>query len=380
VSYLVLGAGRQGVACAYDLLRFGGRDVVLADRDEVRLPAFLRGFEDRLQVRRLDVTDAAELAAAVGAADAVCNATPYWFNLDVSRAAVRAGVHVCDLGGNTEIVLRQLELDAEARAAGCSVLPDCGLAPGLVNILAAACIAEMEKPAHVRILTGGLPQDPRPPLGYQVVYSLDGVLDYYTTRALAVEHGEVVEREALSGLERVDFPPLGELEAFITAGGISTMPYTYRGRVESMVYKTLRYPGHAEKMRVLRELGLLSNEPVAVDSVRVKPREVTKAVLEPLLGEGRDLVALRVEGEGEKEGRRLLVRYDLLDRYDESTGITAMERTTGFGLAISSQLQVAGVVPPGARTPDQAIRAEDYLRELSRRGLLVTRTEERLLV
>jgi lysine 6-dehydrogenase len=206
------------------------------------------------------------------------------------------------------------------------------------------------------------------------------VLDYYTTRAIAVEGGAVVEREALSGLERVDFPPLGELEAFITAGGISTMPYTYRGRVGSMVYKTLRYPGHAEKMRVLRELGLLSTEPVAVDSVRVKPREVTKAVLEPLLGHGRDLVALRVEGEGERGGRRVRVRYDLLDRFDESTGITAMERTTGFGLAISSQLQVGGSVPAGARTPDQAIRADDYLRELSRRGILVTRTEERLLV
>jgi lysine 6-dehydrogenase len=376
MSFVVLGAGRQGVACAYDLLRFSDQRVLLADRDELELPGFLSGFGERLSFQRVDASDAGALALALRGASAVCNATPYFLNLPVTRAALDAGIHICDLGGNTGIVLRQLELDAEARARGSSILPDCGLAPGLVNILAARCIAELERTRSIRILTGGLPQHPRPPLGYQLVYSLDGVLDYYTSTAIGLENGEVVETEALSQLERVDFPGIGELEAFVTAGGISTMPYTYRGRVSSMVYKTLRYPGHADKMRALRELGLLSVDEISVDGTRVRPRDVTKAVLQPLLGEGKDLVAVRVEADGDRKGAPLRIRFDMLDRYEEATGITAMERTTGFGLAIAGQLQAAGKIPPGAHTPDQAIPYEEYLAELTLRGIVVKRSEE----
>jgi lysine 6-dehydrogenase len=376
MSFVVVGAGRQGVACAYDLLRFTEHDVVLVDRDEPRLPSFLSGFGERLRLRRLDASDAAGLAELMRGAVAACNAAPYFLNLPVTRAALEAGVHVCDLGGNTEIVLRQLELDGEARARGCSVLPDCGLAPGLVNILAARCIEELDRTESIRIFTGGLPQNPRPPLGYQVVYSLDGVLDYYTSTAIGLEGGEVVHTEPLTQIERVDFPGVGELEAFVTAGGISTLPYTYRGRVGTMIYKTLRYPGHAEKMRVLKELGLLSVEEVSVNGgTRVRPREVTKAVLQPLLGEGKDLVVIRVEATGERGGTPRRLRYDLLDRYEEATGITAMERTTGFGLAISGQLQAAGRIPPGAHTPDQAVPAVEYLDALARRGVVVQRSE-----
>ena len=375
MKLVVLGAGRQGLACAYDLLRHAEGEVLLADRDEIALPRFLAGFGERLRLLRLDVLDRSALGKTLSGATAVCNAAPYFLSLPITRAAVDAGVHVCDLGGNTEIVLQQLGLDREARAAGCSIVPDCGLAPGLVNILAAACIRDLERVERIRILTGGLPQDPRPPLNYQVVYSLDGVLDYYASHAIALAGGEVVEVPALTGVEQVDIPGLGELEAFVTAGGISTLPYTYRGRVRSMTYKTLRYPGHAEKMRVLRELGFLSLERISVDGTDVRPREVTKALLEPLLGEGKDLVAVRVEGEGEREGAPLLIRYDLLDRYDEDTGISAMERTTGFGLAISGLLQAVGRIPPGAHTPDQAIVPEDYVAELERRGIRVTRRE-----
>ncbi len=372
---VVLGAGRQGLACAYDLLRFSDAQVTLADREPREPPPFLRGHGERLRRLTLDVRDGEALSRALVGAVAVFNATPYFFNLAVSRAAVAAGAHVCDLGGNTEIVLRQLELDGEARRAGSSILPDCGLAPGLVNILAAGAMRDLERVERVRILTGGLPQAPKPPLDYQVMYSLDGVLDYYTSEAIGLEDGDVVRLEALSREERVTFPGLGELEAFVTAGGISTLPYTYRGRVREMTYKTLRFPGHAAKMRVLRELGLLGLDEVAVDGARVKPRALTKAMLAPLLGDGKDLVAVRVDVEGERGGRPLLVRCELLDRYDDATGITAMERTTGFGLAVSGLLQAQGEVPLGAATPDQAIDTGRYVAELARRGIQVTREE-----
>ncbi|NIR36931.1 MAG: saccharopine dehydrogenase, partial [Actinobacteria bacterium] len=197
----------------------------------------------------------------------------------------------------TELVDRQKELSGDAVAAGVSVVPDCGLAPGMVNILAQGGIDALDEVDSVRIFVGGLPQDPKPPLNYQIVYSMEGVLDYYTTPVLVLEGGAVVEKEALTEIEEVDFPePVGRLEAFLTAGGISRMPYRYQGRIPSMTYKTLRYPGHARLMKAIRDLGLLDLEPVDVGGVEVRPRDAFIAAVTPKLlnPNGNDLVAMRV--------------------------------------------------------------------------------------
>ena len=193
----------------------------------------------------------------------------------IATLAVRAGVHYADLGGNTGIVFQQLQLDETARAHGISAIPDCGLAPGMVNILAAAGIRALDRTDQVRCYVGGLPQHPRPPLHYTIVYSLEGVLDYYTTTSWILRDGELRQVEALSEIETVQFPePPGTLEAFHTAGGLSTLPWTYQGRVRTMEYKTLRYPGHAHIMRAIRDLGLLDTEPVQVRGELVAPRDV----------------------------------------------------------------------------------------------------------
>src|SRR5437773_2452866 len=180
---LVLGAGLQGSACAYDLLRQPGVGrVTLADLKPERMPAFLKPHVGkRLALVKLDVQDGAALRAAMADHAAVQNAAPYYFNLEVSRAAVDAGVHCADLGGNTEIVFQQKKLDAEAKQRNVSVIPDCGLAPGMVNVLAAEGIRRVGDAECVKIYVGGLPQHPEPPLNYQIVYSLEGALDYYTT-------------------------------------------------------------------------------------------------------------------------------------------------------------------------------------------------------
>ncbi|MFO7260217.1 MAG: saccharopine dehydrogenase C-terminal domain-containing protein [bacterium] len=380
---LVLGAGLQGSACAYDLLRNDAVErVVLADLNVDRLPPFLekdRG-SPRLELLRLDARDEDAVLAAMGRADACMNALPYYFNLPMAKLAVRAGIHYADLGGNTGIVFQQLELDEQARERGVSVIPDCGLAPGMVNILAAAGIAELDRADTVKIRVGGLPQDPKPPLNYQIVYSLEGVLDYYTTASWVLRDGEPRQVEALTEIESVEFPaPVGTLEAFHTAGGLSTLPWTYQGKVRSMEYKTLRYPGHAEIMRAIRDLGLLGTDPVEVKGQRVVPRELFIACVEPRLRrpEGRDLVALRVEVEGEKDGKPRRIVYDLLDYYDEQTGISAMERTTGFSLAITGVMQVDGrIAKRGVFTPDQGVPAEAYVAELDRRGVRIAKRVE----
>jgi lysine 6-dehydrogenase len=369
---LVLGAGLQGSACAYDLLQQPAVErVTVADLEPDRVPRVLRPHVgNRLALLRLDVQDGAALRAAMRGHHAVQNAAPYYFNLPVSRAALDAGIHCADLGGNTEIVFQQKALDADAKARGVSIIPDCGLAPGMVNILAAEGIRRVGDAQVVKIYVGGLPQHPEPPLNYQIVYSLAGALDYYTTPSWVLRDGRPARVEALSELEHVVFPPpVGELEAFHTGGGISTLPWAYEGRVRTMEYKTLRYPGHVAIMRPIRDLGLLDLTPVTVNGKDVVPRDAFIATVSPNLTkpDGRDLVALRVEVRGDS-GKR--AAWQLLDYYDAAHGISAMMRTTGYSLAITGLMQVDGrIAARGVRTPDEAVPFGAYVAELAKRGV-----------
>ena len=369
---LVLGAGLQGSACAYDLLqRPDVKRVTLADLHPRRAPAFLKKKKDkRLAMARLDAQSGPRLRKLMHGHDAVMNALPYYFNYPVAKAAVAMGLHCADLGGNTEIVKQQKTLHTAAQKQGVSIIPDCGLAPGMVNIIAAEGIRRVGAAESVKIFVGGLPQKPEPPLNYQIVYSLEGALDYYTTPSWVLREGRPERVDALSELEDVEFPsPVGMLEAFHTGGGISTMPWAYRGKVRTMEYKTLRYPGHVAIMRPIREMGLLSLEPVKMKGTEIVPRDAFIAAVSPQLSKpnGRDLVALRVDVQG-RNGRR--VAWQLLDYFDEATGISAMMRTTGYSLAITGVMQVDGRIrSAGVYTPDEAVPFQAYVDELQRRGV-----------
>lgn len=377
---LVLGAGLQGTACAYDLLQ--NRDVTevrLADVRIDHLPDFLAPHSGkRLIPTPLDVREHEAVTALMRESDAVMSAIPYYFNRQLAEQAVASKAHFCDLGGNTEIVFQQKELDEAAKSQNVTVIPDCGVAPGMVNILAQYGIDQLDSVASLRIYVGGLPQNPEPPLGYQIVYSLEGVLDYYTTLSWVVRDGKRTQVKALSERERVTFPePVGELEAFHTAGGLSTMAFRYEGRIPSMEYKTLRYPGHAHIMEAIRELGLLDLTPVDVKGIKVVPRDLFVAVTTPRLTKphGRDLVALRVTVEGRKNGAAKTVGFELVDSYDEKRGISAMMRTTGYSLSITGQMQARGdIKPAGVYTPDECMPAARYIEELAKRGVVIRET------
>ena len=372
---LVLGAGLQGSACAYDLLQ--DREVTevrLADIHVNHLPEFLAPFSGpRLLPTPLDVRDRTAVLGAMRECDAVMSAIPYYFNYDLARLAVEAGVHFCDLGGNTEIVFEQKELDPEARRKHITVVPDCGLAPGMVNILAEHGIEQLDEVQSVKIFVGGLPQHPEPPLNYMLVYSLEGALDYYTTLSWVLRDCKRTQVPALSEIEPVKFEaPLGELEAFHTAGGLSTMAFRYEGKIPTMEYKTLRYQGHAALMSDIRSLGLLDLEPVDVKGTKVVPRDVFIATVLPRLTKphGHDLVALRVVVKGTKGGKAATKSFELVDRYDERHGISAMMRTTGYSLSITGMMQVRGQIrPAGVHTPDECVPAESYIAELKKRGI-----------
>jgi lysine 6-dehydrogenase len=377
---LVLGAGLQGSAAAFDLLQQKDvEEVRLADVAVGKLRPFLQPYladgKGRLKTIALDVKDEAAVRRALDGVDAALSAVPYYLNGPLAALAAAAGVHWCDLGGKTEIVLEQKKLAPLAQAKGITIVPDCGLAPGLVNILAEAAIRKLDSVDSCRLFVGGLPQKPEPPLNYQLVYSLEGVLDYYTTDSWVLEGGRPAKRAALSELEMVEFDaPLGKLEAFHTAGGLSTMSFKYEGKIGRMEYKTLRYPGHAKIMESLRDLGFFASEEVDVKGVRVKPRDLVISVLRPKLDKprGRDLVALRVVCEGKRAGQPARAGFEMVDCYDEVNGVSAMMRTTGYSLSVTAQMQVRKeIAPAGVWTPDECVPADKYLAALARRGIQV---------
>jgi lysine 6-dehydrogenase len=381
MRFLVIGAGKQGSACALDLLKQPATTaVILADKYiEKGVPDFLDSFKGKgkLELMALDLANTAAVAAVMARVDSVLSAAPYYYNVDLARMAIEAGVHFADLGGNTELVGQQKQLHAAALAKGVSIVPDCGLAPGMVNILAGEGIKRLDKVESVKAFVGGLPQHPEPPLNYMVVYSLEGALDYYTTPSWILRGGKPVTVDALSELEDVTFPePLGTLEAFHTAGGISTMPFAYEGKIATMEYKTLRYPGHVAIMKPIRDLGLIDNEPIAVNGGghKVTPRQVFIAAVSPKLTkpQGRDLVALRVEVRGTKAGRPTGTRWQLVDKYDAEQHVSAMMRTTGYSLSITGIMQVDGrIAQKGVHVPDECVPAGAYIAELAKRGVRI---------
>lgn len=380
MRFLILGGGLQGTACAYDLLRQDDVErVTIADleRGAGDAPDFLPD-DDRLRWQRADFSDEDQVRAAMSGHGVALSAAPYFFNDDLARLAIDEGLDYSDLGGNTEIVFSQMDRDGEARDAGVTQVPDVGLAPGIVNVLAAEAVRRLDHAESVRMFVGGLPQNPRPPLNYQVVYSLRGALDYYTTPSSVIRDGRRRQVEALSEVEELEFDGLGELEAFHTAGGASVLPWRLEGRVERLEYKTLRYPGHARIMEAIRELGLLSREPVDVDGREVVPRDVFVACARPKLErpDEPDLVALRVVGTGERDGRDVTLTWNLLDREDEETGISAMMRCTGYSLAVvglmlaRDEIERTGVLPP-----DEGIPYGPFVEALADRGVEI-RLEE----
>jgi lysine 6-dehydrogenase len=377
MKMLVLGAGLQGCAAAHNLLQHDAVEhVTLADLNPNRLPRFLQPYAGkRLRPESLDASDFSAVVSAMRGHDAALCALPYYFNEPMTRAAIEGGCHFCDLGGNTEIVFQQKKLHDQALAAGLSVIPDCGLAPGMVNILAAEGIRRLDRAESVRIYVGGLPQHPEPPLNYQIVYSLEGALDYYTTPSWVLRNGKAVQVDALSELEPQEFPaPVGTLEAFHTGGGISTLPFAFEGKIQTMEYKTLRYPGHVAIMRPIRDLGLISNTPIPVKGHNVVPRDVFIAAVQPRLykPEGRDLVALRVVASGTRDGKPSATTFELLDYHDPAFGISAMMRTTGYSLSLTAVMQAEGTVSAkGVHTPDEAVPFTAYVEGLARFGVRI---------
>jgi len=372
---LLLGAGMMGRAIAYDLLRHEEvTELLIADREKRRAETLVEWLGDRRATPlRLDVSAPRAVREAMEGCRVAVSAVPYFLNLSLARAAVEARVHFCDLGGNPEIVAKELGLDEKAKAAGVTVIPDCGLAPGLVNILAAAAVDDLGGGADaVKIRVGGLPQRPRPPLDYQIVFSPYGLINEYTEEATILRDGKPETVPSLTGLEEISFPPPYEhLEAFHTAGGSSTLPMTMRDRVKNLDYKTIRYPGHLAKVKAIADLGFFDLTPRTIDGAEVVPRELAVRLFQEKLSFNEpDVVLLRVSARGNSRE----VRYELIDRYDERTELSAMMRTTGFPIAeIAYMLGSGEISARGALPQEICVPQQEFISRLTSRGIEIER-------
>jgi len=375
MQYCVLGAGMMGRAVAYDLaMHQPGVSVVLADIELEAAERAARAIGPTVRPVRLDVHHGEELRTLLRGSAVVISAVSYAVNPLVTRAAIDTGVSMCDLGGNNDVVRAQVGMHQEARRAGVTIIPNCGLAPGLVNVLAMHGAASFEQLKSIHLRVGGLPQQPRPPLNYQIVFSVDGLINEYVEPAEVIRNGMRQEVPSLGDLESLRFPPpFGELEAFTTSGGLSLLPALLEGRIHELDYKTIRYPGHCEKMRTLVELGFASSEPIVMGGMVRTSREVFADLLAKRLPSGgKDVVLGRVSIVGTRTGRPAALEYELRDYYDEQTGMSAMMRTTAYPTAIIAAMLAAGVVTErGVLMPEQCVPGDRLLEALAQRGILV---------
>jgi lysine 6-dehydrogenase len=383
--YTVFGAGRQGVAAAYDFAKNGEAGLVrLADSDEKvaeraarRLRKLLPGAGCRFEPIRCNVEKRRHVRDALHGTQVALSAAPYRFNAQLAEDCVDSRCSFLDLGGNTDVVRAELKLHKKAKAAGVSIVPDCGLAPGLGNHLAAHGIASMDAPRHAFVRCGGLPERPVGPLGYKLVFNFRGLWNEYRGKAEFLRGGKRIRVPTLTELETFETSQFGPMEACVTSGGTSTCPQTWEGVLESFDYKTIRYPGHWAQIRTLFELGFLDEHFESRDGEEFEPVRLAERLFEARLAfpDVRDIVLLRVLVMGSHAGKPRSLQYDLFDRHDEATGFSAMERTTAFPAALVGHFQARGLIEPGARPLEVCVPPQRYLDELPLHGITVQQSE-----
>jgi lysine 6-dehydrogenase len=324
---------------------------------------------------QVDVADLGAVERALEGVDAFLSAVPYYYNLDITGVAIRVGASMCDLGGHTGIARQQHGCDDQARAAGISIVPNCGQVPGMGTALMVYAIEMLDEAVDVYMWDGGIPQNPRPPFNYLLTFSIAGLTNEYAEPAVFLRDSKITEVEPMTELEMVEFPePIGTLEAFVAGGGTDTMPWTYEGRLRTLQNLTLRHPGNLSQLRAFYDLGLWDLEPVLVGDQEIVPRDVFHALFEPKVtfAEDKDRVIVRVKAIGKKGGEDAEAVVQVIDLYDEETDFTAMERSTGFSAAIVAEMMARGDTPRGAGGVETMVPARLFVEELRCHGFDVT--------
>ena len=374
----------MGKAILYDLIHFQRADkVILGDKDFNKVSELQKMIDSpNIIPVEIDVTDKDRLITLMKGVDCVISAVTYQYNYEIASTAVEARVNYCDLGQNIEIVEKEFTLSNKAKEKAITLIPDGGVAPGMVNIIAAHGIRQFDRVNSVKMRVGGLPKYPTPPLNYSVTWSVHGLINEYIEKARILKEGKLTVVDSLSDLEEISFPsPFDGMEAFITSGGASTLPKTYEGVISELNYKTIRYPNHYNIMKAFIDLGFTDDKQVRVNGSTFSPREYLETVLTQKLtsNQNEDIILLRVTIAGRKGKDNVEEVYQLMESYDPDTGLSAMMKTTGFSLAIVAQMIAEGKIKEvGVLKQEEAIPTDHYLSELAKRGINITK-EERIL-
>lgn len=383
MKVVVLGAGLMGKEVARDLVASEKVEkIILADVTPEKGHEFVEALgTDKIEVAALDATSDDALRRIMSQGNVVVNALFYEFNERVAKAAIEVGVHAVDLGGHIGgITENVLNLSEEAADKKVTIIPDLGVAPGMVNILAGYGATKLDKVESIKLYVGGIPTDPKPPLQYTQVFSLEGVFDHYTEPSKAIQKGKLTEVESLTGIEPIYFDEFGVLEAFYTSGGISTLYKTFPD-VKTLEYKTIRYKGHADNFKLLADLGFLNKENVVqVEGQDISVRSVVREALKKKLdlGNNVDAVLLRAIISGEKNEEQITYEYEMVVRKDVDANITAMARATANTISIVAQMIGNGEIDQhGVFPPEQIVPGREFIREMSKRGVVIKETSHR---
>jgi lysine 6-dehydrogenase len=391
MKLLVIGSGMMGSAAAYDMARQDHVDAVtLADNDRQRVKdvaARVNRIAGNKKVRAvaLDAAKEKEAARLMKGHDGVLSAVPYRLNLGLAKAAISAGCHFADLGGNNTVVRQELALAKQAEKKGVALAPDCGLSPGMASILGGELVRRLDGRADaLKLYVGGLPERPMPPFHYQLVFSVEGLINEYVEPARILRKGKLITIDPLTEPEDFHMDGFAPLVAFQTSGGTSTLPETFEGKVGECFEKTLRYPGHYDLLCELKALGLFSNEKMRVGNVEVAPRALMSKVFEgKFAGKGPDVCIMRLEGHesikvpgirgllgGKLKGR--VATFTMVDHYDPKSDMSAMMRTTAFPASIVLQMMCTGAISKrGAVLQERDVPADAFLEEVARRGIKI---------
>jgi len=382
MRYLVLGSGLMGRAVAFDLLRHKDTEkVFLADINVKQATEVASWLDDqRVEPLHLDVTQKAQVVDAMEKADTAIGCVSYHYNYFLSQLAIETKTNFCDLGGNNTIVNQQFTLNEEAQKAGITIIPDCGLAPGVASILTAYASEKFESLEEIHIRVGGLPQNPKPPLNYSLIFNVKGLTNEYLEQAEVIRNGKIVNVESLTEVEEITFPaPFGYLEAFQTSGGTSTLPKTFLGKVKELDYKTIRYKGHCEKMKTIFDLGFREEQKIDYKGCKISPREFLEYMLvRSLTHENtKDVTLLRIWVIGQKEEKKMKFTLQIIDYYDEKHKLTSMMRMTAFPVAIIARMITRGeITKKGVIVQEFNVPSLSMITELQQRNITIEETWE----
>ena len=374
-KFIIIGSGRQGLAVAYDLLRNHKHSVTLVDINQAFLDKGLEKLSkisniSNLSCIKADVSSYNDMYNILKNADVMISAVPYEFNLELTKVAIESNTSMVDLGGHTNIVREQLAMNEKALLKGVTIVPDCGMGPGMNITMAVLATEILDQTDEIYIYDGGLPQKPTPPWNYSLFFNIEGLTNEYDEQAYFLKDGEIVEVPCFEGIELIDFEGIGELEAAVTSGGLSTMPWSFKNKIKILENKTLRYKGHWEWMKAYRELGLFSRKSIEFEGKNIVPRDLYHQLLEKKINHGRveDICLMQIKAIGLKDSKKVILSLDAVEYYDKELDLTAMEKWTGWHISIMALEIAYDRINKGAISVENALKGHIFLDEAKKRN------------